>query len=175
MRATRRQVLLVTTAVAAAAAVPKIEFARAADQTTVEWWHISQNDPGLTAFQDAANAYMADHPDVKIDVTVLANEAFKAKLATAMQSGSPPDMFQSWGGGVLNQYAEAGLVRDITADLARTTGAPRSTRRPSLYTIDGKTYGVPWDVGMVGFWYNKDLFAKAGIDAPPATWAETAG
>jgi raffinose/stachyose/melibiose transport system substrate-binding protein len=27
-------------------------------------------------------------------------------------------------------------------------------------------------MGMVGFWYNKDLFAQAGIDAPPATWAE---
>ena len=23
---------------------------------------------------------------------------------------------------------------------------------------------------MVGFWYNKDLFTKAGISAPPATW-----
>ena len=25
---------------------------------------------------------------------------------------------------------------------------------------------------MVGFWYNKDLFTKAGIDGPPTTWNE---
>src|SRR5690606_13533746 len=25
---------------------------------------------------------------------------------------------------------------------------------------------------MVGFWYNKALFKKAGIDAPPQTWSE---
>jgi len=31
---------------------------------------------------------------------------------------------------------------------------------------------VPWDAGMVGFWYNKDLFQKAGIAKPPATWTE---
>ena len=41
-----------------------------------------------------------------------------------------------------------------------------------LYQVDGKQYGVPFNAGMVGFWYNKDLFAQAGIDAPPATWDE---
>ena len=25
---------------------------------------------------------------------------------------------------------------------------------------------------MIGFWYNKDAFSKAGIDAPPTTWAD---
>ena len=35
---------------------------------------------------------------------------------------------------------------------------------------DGKQYGLPWDMGMMGVWYNKDLFSKAGITAPPATW-----
>jgi raffinose/stachyose/melibiose transport system substrate-binding protein len=27
-------------------------------------------------------------------------------------------------------------------------------------------------MGMIGFWYNKALFATAGITAPPATWAD---
>jgi raffinose/stachyose/melibiose transport system substrate-binding protein len=27
-------------------------------------------------------------------------------------------------------------------------------------------------MGMIGFWYNKEAFTKAGISAPPATWAE---
>ena len=33
-------------------------------------------------------------------------------------------------------------------------------------------YGVPYNFGLVGFWYNKDLFAQAGITEPPATWEE---
>ena len=41
-----------------------------------------------------------------------------------------------------------------------------------LYQVDGKQYGVPYNAGMVGFWYNKALFEQAGIDAPPATWDE---
>jgi raffinose/stachyose/melibiose transport system substrate-binding protein len=40
------------------------------------------------------------------------------------------------------------------------------------YVIDSKTYGIPFDIGMVGFWYNKELFTRAGIAAAPATWTE---
>ena len=40
----------------------------------------------------------------------------------------------------------------------------------SIYQYNGKQYGIPWDMGMIGFWYNKDLFAQAGITAPPTTW-----
>src|SRR5262249_50677360 len=36
--------------------------------------------------------------------------------------------------------------------------------------VDGKQYAIPFDLGMVGIWYNKDLFAQAGIAAPPTTW-----
>ena len=41
-----------------------------------------------------------------------------------------------------------------------------------MANIDGKQYGLPYNFGMVGFWYNKDLFEQAGIAAPPATWDE---
>jgi len=173
MRATRRDVLLGSTAAAAAVALPRAERALAQDKTTIEWWHISQNDPGKTAFQDAADAYMADHPEVQINITILENQAFKDKLTTVMQSGDAPDMFQSWGGGVLYQYAEAGLVRDITADLAAEGwGDTINAAALGLYANEGKNYGVPWSMGIVGMWYNKAHFATAGIEAVPATWTE---
>ena len=41
-----------------------------------------------------------------------------------------------------------------------------------MYQVDGVQYGIPFDLGMVGFWYNKALFEQAGITAPPATWEE---
>ena len=122
-----------------------------------------------------ADDYMAAHPNVTIEITVLENEAFKTKLTTVMQSGEPPDIFQSWGGGVMNEYAKAGLLKDITADLDADGGAWRDTFAPGalgVYSYQGKNYGVPWDMGMIGFWYNKDLFAQAGITAPPTTWTE---
>ncbi len=141
--------------------------------TKIVWWHISTQEDQRENWQNLANAFVKEHPEVSIEITVLENEAFKAKLATAMQSGSPPDIFQSWGGGVLKQYGDAGLVQDLTPALQQNGWGDSFQPGPlSLYTFDGKSYGVPWNAGMVGFWYNKALFQKAGIANPPATWTE---
>lgn len=151
------------------------ETAASAEKVTVEWWHITTIDPGKTLWQDMANEYMAAHPNVTVNITVLENEAFKTKLTTVMQGGTPPDIFQSWGGGVMNDQINAGMLQDITASLDADGGAWRNSFGPgalAVYALDGKNYGVPWDMGAVTWWYNKDLFEKAGIDAPPATWTE---
>ena len=160
-----------TEAPATAAPATEAPATEAAAPVTVEWWHISKDEPGKSLFQGIADAYMAAHPNVKINVTVLENEAFKTKLATQMQSGTPPDLFQSWGGGTMAAQADAGMLKDITADVAswKDTVNPGAV---SIYAYNGKQYGMPWDMGMIGFWYNKALFAKAGITAPPTTWDE---
>ncbi|MEV0730947.1 extracellular solute-binding protein [Polymorphospora sp. NPDC050346] len=138
---------------------------------TVNWWHIQNTEPMLSVWAAMAREYEAARGNLKVEIQPLENEAFKAKLTTATQAGSPPDLFQSWGGGVLRQQVEAGLVKDLTADVQPWIGnlLPVSVEP---FTIDGKIYGIPFDVGMVGFWYNKDLFTRAGVAAVPTTWTE---
>jgi raffinose/stachyose/melibiose transport system substrate-binding protein len=146
-----------------------------AEPVTITWWHISTKDPALSDWQKMADDYMALHPNVTIEITVLENEAFKTKLTTVMQSGEVPDIFQSWGGGGLKEQIDAGLLQDITPALDADGGAWRDTFAPgalAVFSSDGENYGVPWDMGMVGWWYNKDLFAQAGIDSTPTTWSE---
>jgi raffinose/stachyose/melibiose transport system substrate-binding protein len=140
---------------------------------TVNWWHISTNDPGKSNWQNLANQYMKAHPNVKIKITILENDAFKTKLTTNMQAGTPPDIFHSWGGGVLYQYGKAGLVQDLTPALQQGGwGDSFGQAALNVYGQDGKYYGVPFDMGAVGFWYNKAAFTKAGITTPPATWTD---
>ncbi|HEY8814633.1 MAG TPA: extracellular solute-binding protein, partial [Candidatus Dormibacteraeota bacterium] len=142
-----------------------------AQPVTIEWWHITTGDPGKSVFQGIADAYTKLHPNVTIHITILENEAFKTKLATSIQSGQIPDLFQSWGGGIMAAQADAGALKDITADVASW----KDTINPgalSIYQYKGKQYGIPWDMGMIGVWYNKALFTKAGISAPPATWED---
>jgi raffinose/stachyose/melibiose transport system substrate-binding protein len=137
----------------------------------IRWWHIANTDPMMGEWAKMARQFEATHPGVKFEITPLENEAYKTKLTTVVQAGDPPDIFHTWGGGVLFQQAEAGMVKDITADV----GAWRDTLLPTAldaYTTDGKTYASAVDTGMVGFWYNKEHFDRAGVSAPPATWAE---
>lgn len=138
---------------------------------TVEFWNIWTSEPLKSYGAQAIKDFEAAHPNIKIKNVAIENDSFKPKLTTTIQSGKAPDIFQSWGGGVLKQQADAGLVKDLTEDTASWIGqfTPAAL---AAYQIDGKTYAIPHDIGMVGFWYNKALFKKAGIDAPPQTWSE---
>jgi raffinose/stachyose/melibiose transport system substrate-binding protein len=146
--------------------------ASASDEpVTIQWWHIQNTDPGMTDWQNMADAYMAEHPNVTIEITVMENEAFKAAIQTNIQAGDVPDLFQSWGGGVLLDQVNAGAVQDIT-DASAEFVEDLSVGAASVLNIDGVQYGLPYNQSLVGFWYNKDLFEQAGIEALPTTWTE---
>ena len=124
----------------------------ASDGETVEidWWHIQNNDPGMTDWQNMADAYMAEHPNVKINITVMENEAFKAALQTNLQAGDVPDLFQSWGGGGLREQVDAGLVQDITdassgfiGDLTDGATEPVPGRRQAVRRAVQRRHGRP--------------------------------
>ena len=106
-----QRVGFLATAGIAAALVAGTAGTVAQDQVEFDIYDLHNLDPGLTFIKDTVNAYMADHPNVKINVTILENTALKEKIAAEMQSGNPPDLFQSWGGGTLAQQVDAGLVR----------------------------------------------------------------
>jgi raffinose/stachyose/melibiose transport system substrate-binding protein len=137
----------------------------------VQWWHIGTAANDKAMYQGWADAYTKLHPDVQIQITVLENEAFKSKLTTVMQSGSPPDLFHSWGGGTMAEYAKAGLLRDISKFVKGTAfGNSMAPGVWQVYSYNGKNYGAPFDMGAITFWYNKDLLAKAGYKSFPGDW-----
>ena len=156
---------------ASSAVAPSSAPSKAAEAVTITWYHIQNNEPGLGLWKKLADEYTAAHPNVKIDIQVNENEAFKTKLTTLLQQGDVPDLFQTWGGGGLRQQVEAGLVKDISTDIASWKDTINAGAL-GMYAVDGKNYGVPFDLGLVGFWYNTKSFTDAGITAPPATWAD---
>lgn len=138
-------------------------------KVTIEWLDIATTEPSKSIYPEIVKAYEAAHPDVDIKLTNMENDAFKAKMTAVTASGDLPDIFVTWGGGVLRQRIDAGLVKPVD-DSAFLDGFMPVSLQP--YQFDGKTYAVPYDMGMVGFWYNKDHFEKAGIAEPPATWTQ---
>lgn len=113
------------------------------------------------------------HPEVKLQT--FANDPYKQKLQTALGSPNAPDVFSNWGGGNLKTYVDSGNVVDL-GPLFAAKPRFKSAFLPSVLDgarLDGKYYGVPLQ-GMqpVSLYYNKDVFAKAGIAVPPATWAD---
>jgi raffinose/stachyose/melibiose transport system substrate-binding protein len=134
-------------------------------ETTVKILHLQKNPKILAIWQEAAQTYEKAHPGVKVEFDYLENEAFKAKLPTLLQSKDRPSLFHSWGGGVMYEQVNSGVCQDITSAISE--GGFKDTFYPAgvqNFTYQGKTYGLPNDVGPIVFWYNKDLVAKAGVD-----------
>src|SRR5690348_10402713 len=139
---------------------------------TLNWWHnANQAGPLKTYWQKVADDFHAKHPTVTIKITAVeTNDLQRNRLPAALLSGNPPDIFQAWGGGEMAEQVKTDYLKDITAQ----TKAEVASMGPaaSIWSVDGKQYGLPFDFGIEGFWYNKDLFTKAGITAPPTTLDE---
>jgi len=153
-----------------AAAALALTAGVAAAQTTVKWLHIEVNPGQVKIWEEVARAFEAKHPGVKVEMQFLENEAYKAKLPTILQSRDRPHIIYSWAGGVLKAQVDAGVLEDITASVGnyKDNLAPGAV---AAFTSGGKIYGLPHAVSQVGFMYNKELFAKAGVDgAKIKTW-----
>src|SRR4051794_14555742 len=144
--------------------------ANAPKAVTLVWWHNATQGEGLKLWTNVAKEFHKLHPNVTIKAVPLQNEQFTTKVPIALQSNNPPDVFQNWGGGQLVDQVKAKKVADLTKYVKswiKTIGGSAAG-----WQVNGKQYAIPYNVGVVGFWYNKDLFAKAGITNPPVTWPQ---
>jgi raffinose/stachyose/melibiose transport system substrate-binding protein len=168
--ARRRSIYLAVATAMALSGSPGLASA----QTVVKWLHLETVPAYLKVWEEIASAYEAQHPDVDIQLQFLENEAFKAKLPTLLQSDAAPDFFYSWGGGVLKQQSETGALMDLTEPMNAEDGAWAKEYQPAALaglTYDGSVYAVPYRMGTISFYYNKELFQKAGVKAEDIkTW-----
>jgi raffinose/stachyose/melibiose transport system substrate-binding protein len=154
----------------AAAGLLLAATAAAAETTTIRWLHLEVDPNQVKIWEQVARDFEAKNPGVKIETQFLENEAYKAKLPSMLQSKDRPDIIYSWAGGVLKSQIEAGVLEDITAQLSgyKDNLAPAAV---DAFTSDGKIYGIPYAQSQTGFFYNKELMAKAGVDgAAIKTW-----
>ena len=142
----------------------------AAADTTVKWLHIEVNPAQVKIWDEVARAYEAAHPGVKIEMQFLENEAYKAKLPTILQSKDRPHIIYSWAGGVLKAQIEAGVLEEIT-DQVKGYSDTVTPAALAAFTQNSRVYGLPTALSQVGFLYNKELMAKANVDATAIkTW-----
>jgi raffinose/stachyose/melibiose transport system substrate-binding protein len=138
---------------------------------TLTWWHNGTADPLLGYWQKVADDFHAAHPNVTIKISAVQNEELqKTKIPAALQGNSPPDLFQQWGGGELADQVAAGKIMDISDKVSNELSLIGGSA--AGWQVGGKTYGLPFSMGVEGFWYNKAQFTQAGITDTPKTIAD---
>lgn len=133
------------------------------EDVTLEWWHNSNTGDGKVYYDDVAADFEEANPGVTVQVEAMQHEDMVTKLQAAMQAGTDiPDVFMSRGGGELQNDVDAGLLRNLTEDASDTV--ENISAFAGQYAVDDQVYALPFSMGIVGFWYNKDIFTEAGID-----------
>ena len=143
---------------------------RVIGHVTLTWWTNATTGQLKTVWQQAAAAFHKAHPNVTIQVVPIQNEAFTTKVPAALASSNPPAIYQQWGGGQEASQVPSGKLTNLSPYVSGWIGQIGAAAQG--WQVSGKQYGVPYDLHTVGFWYRKDLFAKAGISKPPATMPE---
>lgn len=97
------------------------------------------------------------------------------KLKATMQSGGMPDVCQMYDIGT-KFMSDSGYAIPVE-DMFATTNFDSSCVMDiitSYYTVDGKQMAMPFNVSTPMLYYNKDVFAAAGLDpdTPPKTFDE---
>jgi multiple sugar transport system substrate-binding protein len=114
------------------------------------------------------------HPDIKIR-TVLSGGSAMQQLATFCAGGKCPDVLMAWEL-AYSELAARGVLLDLNTLLARDPAFAAQLKSDGIealydaFTFNGGQYALPEQWSGNYLFYNKRLFAEAGLPAPPRTW-----
>jgi raffinose/stachyose/melibiose transport system substrate-binding protein len=144
----------------------------AAAQTQLTMWKYGDCPPDACMEQALIDAFEAKNPDIKIEFLTQPPDGYFTSLQAASAIGRGPDIAVMWAGSYMNQFQDymVDLHKYVADDIvASTNGA-------NYFSKDGDTanalYVAPMSIQWYIGWYNKKLFADAGITDVPRTWDE---
>lgn len=94
------------------------------------------------------------------------------KIKTSMAANQAVDIFSVQESILTKDFWGAGKLADLTKYIDDEFKGYKNESEWAEATIDGKTMGVPFVTLLIGMYYNKDIFAKAGVTEVPKTWDE---
>ena len=123
-------------------------------------------------FQDRLEAFNEEYGDsIKVNVEEIAGDQnYVDKLKVLYSSNSLPDTFSTGGYNLIDSMKDQ-LV-DLTDYVDDDWKKLATDACWDVNSRDGKIYGIPYTRQVIGYFYNKDLFAQAGIEKPAKTWDE---
>jgi multiple sugar transport system substrate-binding protein len=118
-------------------------------------------------WQGIASAFHKANPKISVKITVIPWTNFDSEVQTMVQNHNYPDITE---GDYFSSYAQQGLLYPASGVLSNPGSLLPVFAKQGTY--NGTQYGMPFTTSSRTLFYNKKLFAKAGISSAPTTWAE---
>lgn len=160
---------------AAGDSVQKSSAQENGDETvTINFYEHSDNEK---VAKQQVEEYEKLHPNVKVNLSIIANDDYDDKIKVMLSGGADIDAFWCRGGDQIRQMANGGAVYALD-DLMAANGVNFEDygQMGQAYQTGGKTYGLCTTKSCWLLFYNKTLFDEAGVDIPSddMSWDEYA-
>ncbi len=127
---------------------------------------------GVTeAFRPLYEQFLKDHPNITIDEESISNADTATKVQTLAAGDELPDVFVLKGQ-MAQSFVDNGKLYPLDTFLQSDAEWSGNFKDGvfSNFTINNETYGIPFQVTNTCIFYNKEIFAQAGISEFPTTW-----
>ena len=139
---------------------------------TISLW-VGYTGPELEVVRSVVTDFETRHPGIRVD---LVGGVYDDKILAAMREGQPPTVISSFESDNFGFYASKGALLDLGPYLDRDeiddTIFAEATRPYTRY--EGRRWALPMLADAYGLYWNRALFAQAGLSGPPRTMSELA-
>ncbi|HEX2069293.1 MAG TPA: sugar ABC transporter substrate-binding protein [Actinomycetota bacterium] len=127
----------------------------------------------IKAYRALIDGFKQAEPGVTVNLIETSDrEDLIARFSTGFAAGTPPDLF------LLNyrfygQFAARGVLEPLQGYLDSSREFEEGDfyqQAMEAFKFDGRQTCMPQNISSLVVYYNKDLFAEAGIDEPTAGW-----
>ncbi|MFC8364096.1 extracellular solute-binding protein [Streptomyces griseorubiginosus] len=135
---------------------------------TITWWDTSNATNEAPTYQALIKDFEAANKNIKVKYVNVQFDQAQNKFDTAAGASGAPDVLRSEVGWT-PAFAKKGYFLPLDGTEALADQAKFKPNLIEQAKYDGKTYGVPLVTDTLALVYNKQLFQKAGVEAPK-TW-----
>lgn len=135
-----------------------------------------EDDDNGVLINEICKNYQAEvNPNFNWEYELVSSDDLKQKIATLTASNDLPDIFVYESGKPIVDLIEADKIVNVSEVLTEYDCVdalnPSAVSLLSTLSATDDIYDLPLGLNVEGFWYNKALFEKAGVEAPK-TWEE---
>ena len=128
-----------------------------------QWWGA---ELPAGSFDKIISGFTAQNPKIKVKLLSAPYDSTKQQLVTGAASKTLPDVV-GLDGAWVSDFAKQGAIADLSKLM--TDANYDSSELASQVQVKGKTYMIPVVNFVYPLFVNKDLLAKAGVNAVPTT------
>jgi len=129
-------------------------------------WYTDQEDQ----FPKVVSDFEEQNPNIKVDLQIKSDVegAYLPALLAAAAADDLPEIYAPHVHSV--EFGRQGLAADLIKELGADFMADFFPSANSMFLLGDAQYAVGWMAQTMGFFYDPDIFAAAGVEGEPETW-----